>query len=285
MSYRLRVEHVSRYRYARPVQSSYNEARLTPLTTPRQLVLDSRVTVRPAAALHGYVDYWGTVVHSFDLQQPHDEMVLTGSSVVETATGVGLDGRLRPEVQLGWTELATPEVADEYAEYLAPTVMVPIDNRLVELGRSFTGPSPAAAADAAIGWVRDQLTYVSGTTGVHTSAVEAWEGGKGVCQDYAHLTLAVLRGAGVPARYCSGYVHPNGDAEVGETVHGESHAWIEYWAGSWVAVDPTAGKSIGDRHVLVARGRDYSDVAPVKGIFHGGTTSGLDVTVALTRLA
>lgn len=286
MSYRIRVEHVSHYRYERPVQSSYNEARLTPLTTPWQLVLDSRVTVRPAAALHGYVDYWGTVVHSFDLQQPHDEMVLTGGSVVETSTATVPAGREEPaDEPLGWADMAAPGIGDRFAEYLAPTVRVPLDERLVEVGRTLSAPTPAAAADATIDWVRSQLTYVPGTTEVHTSAVEAWEGGKGVCQDYAHLTLAVLRGAGVPGRYCSGYVHPHGDAEIGQTVQGESHAWIEYWAGRWVALDPTAGKSIGDHHVLVARGRDYSDVAPVKGIFHGGTTSGLDVTVSLTRLA
>ena len=90
---------------------------------------------------------------------------------------------------------------------------------------------------------------------------------------------------GIPARYCSGYAHPDGEAEVGETVTGQSHAWIEYWAGDWVPVDPTAGQSVGEHHVSGRRGRDYSDVPPVKGVFHGGPTAGLDVSVALTRLA
>ena len=114
-------------------------------------------------------------------------------------------------------------------------------------------------------WVRDQLTYVPGTTGVHTSAVEAWEGGEGVCQDFAHLTLAVLRSMGLPGRYCSGYVHPDGDADLGATLEGESHAWIEVWSGDWQPFDPTAGNAIAEHHVLVARGRDYADVAPVRG--------------------
>jgi transglutaminase-like putative cysteine protease len=138
---------------------------------------------------------------------------------------------------------------------------------------------------AAVAWVRDQLTYVPGTTGVHTSAIEAWNGGEGVCQDFAHLTLALVRAMGVPARYCSGYMHPNGDADIGATVEGESHAWLEVWTGDWEALDPTAGRRIDTHHVLVARGRDYADVPPVKGIFQGGPTTSLEVGVSLTRLA
>lgn len=289
MTYRIRIEHVSRYHYAHPVQSSYNEARLTPLTTPAQLVLDSRISVQPASTLHGYVDYWGSVVHAFDLQKPHDELVVTARSVVESTLGpdeVATAGESAPTVPVGWAELEDVTSADRWAEFLAPTAQVPHDDRLVDVADDLAaGAGPVEAAGRAVDWVRDRLSYVPGTTGVHTSAVEAWEGGEGVCQDFAHLTLAVLRAMGIPSRYCSGYVHPHGDAEVGQTVGGESHAWIEYWAGQWLPVDPTAGRSIGEHHVLVARGRDYADVPPIKGIFHGGPTSGLDVTVSLTRLA
>lgn len=297
MTYRIRVEHVSRYCYARVVHSSYNESRLTPLTTPWQLVLDSRVSVQPSVPLHGYVDYWGSVVHAFDLQLPHNEMVVTGRSVVETSIGPGetvaaarplpgFEAVGRDDPEIGWRELADPATRDRFAEYLAPTRQVPFDERISSVAAELaTRVGPAEAAELAVGWVREGLTYVPGTTGVHTSAVEAWDGGEGVCQDFAHLTLAVLRAMGIPARYCSGYVHPHGNAEVGQTVKGESHAWTEYWAGAWTPVDPTAGQSIGEHHVLVARGRDYSDVPPVKGIFHGGPTSSLEVTVALTRLA
>jgi transglutaminase-like putative cysteine protease len=281
LTYRIRVEHRSCYRYARVVQSSYNEARITPLTTPSQLVLDSRIEVQPAAALHGYADYWGSVVHAFDLQQPHDEMVITGRSVVETSVGRPAGGDA-----LTWDDLHRDDVRDRFAEYLAPTVQVPTDGRLLEVAADLmTGHGPLEAVPEAVAWVSRQLTYVPGATAVHTSAVEAWDGGEGVCQDFAHLTLALLRAMGVPGRYCSGYVHPDGDAEVGQTVAGQSHAWIEHWCGEWEAIDPTAGQPIGEHHVLVARGRDYADVPPVKGIFHGGPTDRLDVSVALTRLA
>jgi transglutaminase-like putative cysteine protease len=289
LTYRVRIEHVSRYRYAAVVHSSYNETRLTPLTTPWQLVLDSNVSVLPAAPIYGYVDYWGSVVQAFDLPTPHHEMVITARSVVETfpfgssaslATPLpGFESNASGSTQPGWDELADPETRDRFTEYLAPTAQVSQDERIdgvaAELSESGRGRvAPIEAAQRAVNWVHEQLTYLPGTTGVHTSAVEAWEGGAGVCQDFAHLTLSVLRAMGIPARYCSGYAHPHG-----------SHAWIEYWAGDWFPVDPTAGQSVGEHHVLVARGRDYSDVPPVKGVFHGGPTAGLDVSVALTRLA
>jgi transglutaminase-like putative cysteine protease len=101
----------------------------------------------------------------------------------------------------------------------------------------------------------------------------------------AQLTVALLREAGLPARYVSGYLHADPSAEPGQTVVGESHAWVEYWAGSWLPCDPTSGAPVRERHVVVARGRDYTDIPPLKGIYHGAPTSSLDVTVEVTRLA
>ena len=280
MSWRVAVEHRTTYRYAGPVWSSYNEARLTPLTTDVQLVLDSTVAVEPATRSSRYLDYWGSVVHAFDLQVPHTELVVTARSLVETAAVPAPGGGL------AWEDLGSARVRDEQAELLAPTAMVPSDPRLDEVAAALRhGRDPRATARAAVEWVRDQLRYVTGSTGVHTSAVEAWEGGSGVCQDFAHLALAVLRAAGIPARYCSGYLHPNADAGIGEAVAAESHAWIEWWTGDWHAADPTIGYPAGERHVLVARGRDYTDVAPLKGVVHGGPTASLEVEVTVTRLA
>ncbi len=280
MSWRIRVEHRSRYRYAGMVTSSYNEARVTPLTTTTQLVLDSSVTVSPLTRPFRYLDYWGSVVHAFDLQVPHAELEVVGRSVVETSVPPP------PDRHVTWDDLDGAAVRDEFAEFLAPTTQVPVDLRLGEASRTLRASHPTGdAGQAAVDWVRDRLAYVRGSTGVRTSAIEAWEGGQGVCQDFAHLSLAVVRAMGLPARYCSGYLHPDPDADIGTILAGESHAWIEVWAGDWQAIDPTVGELIGDRHVLVARGRDYDDVAPLKGIFHGGPTLALDVSVELTRTA
>ena len=95
----------------------------------------------------------------------------------------------------------------------------------------------------------------------------------------------MLRSIGIPARYVSGYLHPNAEAEIGRTVAGESHAWVEWWDGDWIGYDPTNGKPVGEQHVLVARGRDYDDVAPLKGIYSGPRSAELGVRVEVTRLA
>jgi len=130
------------------------------------------------------------------------------------------------------------------------------------------------------------MTYQTGATGVHTAAADAWAAGSGVCQDYAHLALGALRGMGIPARYVSGYLHPRADAEIGETLAGESHAWVEWWQGGWVGFDPTNDTPATDRHVVVARARDYRDVPPIRGLLAGPAgTSTLTVTVETTRLA
>jgi transglutaminase-like putative cysteine protease len=105
-----------------------------------------------------------------------------------------------------------------------------------------------------------------------------------VCQDFAHVTLALMRTVGLPARYVSGYLHPGVDAEIGETIAGESHAWVEFWAGAWVAVDPTSLADVGSRHVLLARGRDYADVRPLAGVYSGPAAAHFGVTVEVTRL-
>ena len=280
MSNRITVEHVSTYRYANPVYSSFNEVRVAPMTTPWQTVLDSRVEVGPYTPLQSYVDYWGSVVQAFDLHQPHDELTIRSRSVVETTPQVSAPATI------SWEELQDPRVDDVFAELLAATPRVPIDPRLANAASELTfGLSPRDVPAAVADWVREQLRYVPGTTGVHTSALEAWAGGEGVCQDFAHLALAMVRTMGIPGRYCSGYMHPDREADIGEAVEGESHAWIEIWTGGWNAIDPTAGRPIDAHYVLVARGRDYADVCPVKGIFHGGPTSDLEVTVTITRTA
>lgn len=280
MTWRLQIRHVTGYRYAGSVSSSYNEARVTPLTTLRQTVLETSVTIEPPATTFRYWDYWGTLVDAFDVHRPHTELSVIGTSVVETFP--------HPDdlPSLGWDEVRHPEVQDRYAELLAPTSYVPEVAEAEEVLAAAGGaPCPAEAVTIAADWVRDRLRYVKGATHVRTTAADALRGGAGVCQDFAHLTLSVLRRLGIPARYVSGYLYPRSAAEVGAEAVGESHAWVEAWTGDWRAVDPTHGTTVGERHVVVGRGRDYSDVTPLKGIYHGAPATGLSVRVELTRRA
>lgn len=278
--WRLRVVHTTGYRYETPATQSYNEARLTPRSDDRQNLMVARLETVPTTRSYKYTDYWGTEVTTFDLQRPHTELKVVASSVVETAEEDA------PAPDTTWAEVRSPDTVDTFAEYIEWTTYVPRHRELAAIARGLRkGNGPAETVLAISRWVHDTLTYQRGTTGVHSSAVDAWQAGEGVCQDYAHLTLAMLRAVDVPARYVSGYLHTKPEASVGETVVGESHAWIEAWTGAWWGFDPTNDIPIGHRHVWVATGRDYADVSPLKGIYSGGAASAIEVTVDMTRLA
>ncbi len=278
MTWRIQITHRSGYRYRGEVTSSYNEARITPLSTHRQMVLDAAVTVGPRASVYRYWDYWGTLVDAFEVHEPHTELAVTGSSLVETMPSMD------PPVAIGWDLLSRPEVHDEFAELLTGTTYAPITEEMADTARCLAAAhQPLEACAATVDWARSRLRYEAGATNVKTPAAEALRRGRGVCQDFAHVTLALLRAMGIPARYTSGYLHPDREAEIGQTITGQSHAWIEAWVGDWVPLDPTNGEPVGERHVVVGRARDYGDVCPLKGIYHGGPAEALQVTVELTR--
>jgi len=280
VGWRLEIVHTTRVYYEGTARASYNEARMTPVTLPTQTALETRMWTGTGTPVWPYLDYWGTLVNSFDIQAPHNELSVTARCVVETGLAP------EPSTPLTWAQLREVAAGGRQAEYLWPTPRTTVDPALAATARQRTAdadPLEAAADIAAL--VRDRVAYVPGATGVQTSAQEAWDKGQGVCQDIAHLTVALLRKVGLPARYVSGYLHPYPEADLGDTVAGQSHAWVEYWTGEWVAVDPTNQAPVGVCHVVVARGRDYADVPPLKGIYHGAPSSTMDVTVEVTRRA
>ncbi len=282
MGWRLRIEHTTSVKYAGPVLTSFNEARMTPLTLPTQTTLESRVTAGPGAPVWTYNDYWGTYVSVFDLPDPHDGLLIRAVATVETdgPAPIPADGRL------DWEPLRDEASGGRLLEFMLPTALTTVTPEIAgPVTGDLRGMPPDGAAETISSRVRERVSYMPGATGVRTDAQEAWDKGQGVCQDMAHVTVALMRAAGLPARYVSGYLHPDTKARPGSTAVGQSHAWVEYWAGSWAALDPTSGAPVGERHVVVARGRDYADVPPLKGIYHGPPESMLDVTVEVTRLA
>ena len=277
---RLRVTHSTGYRYGAEVSASYNEARMLPVSGERQLVLHSAVDVQPVSSHHQYTDYWGTRVLAFDVLNAHRELTITATSLVEV-----LDPEHAPD-PLGWEALnVAVACSGECAQQLRQTPLTEPPASLVALAASAASAAdgPCSAASAIAVAVGAAMSYESGVTGVRTTAQEAWESRSGVCQDIAHVALGALRSAGIPARYVSGYLHPKADAAVGETVVGESHAWVEWFCGGWHGYDPTNGIGIGDRHVRVGHGRDYADVAPLRGVYSGTAGSELFVSVSITR--
>lgn len=277
---RLHITHRTGYRYADIVDASFNEVRMTPLTIDGQQLITHSLEVTPFAAIQSYVDYWGAAVEAFDVHVPHRVLEVTAVSTVDTPP--------LPDPMPGstWEALADPILRDAFAEFLMPTSYVDTDldaDRQAIARVLRDAETPEAAARTAVARVRERMTYESGATDVTTTAEQAWAKGRGVCQDFTHTTLSLLRAIGIPARYVSGYLHTEEPA-VGQTVVGESHAWVEYWDGCWHAVDPTNDRAVGSAHVIVARGRDYADVPPLKGIYAGGESEGLGVSVAITQL-
>jgi transglutaminase-like putative cysteine protease len=279
---RYRITHVSRYRYDQDVGASFNEARLNPVSTRWQSPLESTLRIEEATWHYQYVDYWGTQVRVFEVTRAHRELVVSASSLVE----VDPSGRPRPQRSVEWSELTDAAVLEQMGEYLAQTPStVPPDDLGIIAAEIAGRCDPHAAALAISTAVYEQMTYLPGSTGVYTPAADAWVARSGVCQDYAHLVVGALRRVGIPARYVSGYLHPSKNPELGEPAVGESHAWVEWWLGEWVAHDPTNNAEVADRHIMIGSGRDYGDVPPIKGIVAGSpVATDLQVEVEITRM-
>ncbi len=277
----LRIVHSTTFEYDGLAAASYNQARLTPATMGDQIVAHSRIDVTPTPWSLTWRDYFGNEVTSFEVLELHDSLTIVATAHVHTRPGVEVEGGAT------WAELEREEVRDRHTEYLATSERVapPEDfaRRCEEIRAS--AETPGEAARQVCDLVHAEVRYVVGATDVRSHGSDAWTQRSGVCQDMAHLTIGGLRHIGIPARYVSGYLHPTEDAVVGETVRGESHAWVEWWDGDWVGFDPTNDTRPGERHVVVAAGRDYDDVIPLQGIYAGAATDKMTVDVHLTRLA
>lgn len=279
---RLRIRHVTGFSYQGEAVASYNEARMLPAHTEGQFVLSSHLRIEPVAASHEYVDYWGTRVSSFEVLLPHRQLSLTATSLVEVRP------QAHPAETISWSDLASVAGAStSFVEHLEQTPLTapPADLAAVGTDARAAHTDPCAAAMAICETVGGAVRYLPGVTNVKTTAAESWAARAGVCQDIAHVTVGALRAAGIPARYVSGYLHPKPSAELRETVTGESHAWVEFFCGTWHGYDPTNLIDIGERHVVVGQGRDYRDVPPLRGVYAGSSNSELFVTVEITREA
>jgi len=282
---RLSIDHTTGFSYATPVASSYNEARMTPVTTDHQSVWTTRLGIEPSPWSFSYTDYWGTLVHTFEMHEAHERLTVHAQTVVETrGDELPWDTERRvPHTDLGWPALTDRGVVDAMTEYLTvrPRTAPPADLRALAAEQASKPPRLAAIDVCRL--IAEHLTYAPGATSVSSTAAEVWAGGRGVCQDYTHLALGALRSIGLPARYVSGYVHPDPSARPNTAVAAESHSWVEWWCGTWVAFDPTATCRLSDRYVRVGHGRDYGDVPPLRGTYSGGASE-MFVTVQMTEL-
>lgn len=283
---RLSIDHLTSFRYGTPVRASYNEARMTPVSSGRQVVWASRLTITPTPWRTAYTDYWGTPVTCFELHEPHDRLDIQAVSLVETRPDPDAwdTERRVGGADLPWAELHGGTVLDAMGEYLQNSSRTTPHEELAALAADLADRPPRLAALDVCALVHDRMAYRAGSTAVTSTAAEAWQGGSGVCQDFSHVTCGALRHLGIPARYVSGYLHPAGtDAVRGDQVAGESHSWVEFWCGSWLAYDPTAMQRTGEAYVRVGHGRDYSDVSPLRGTYAGGDSE-MVAKVTITAL-
>ncbi|RKW71379.1 transglutaminase family protein [Galactobacter caseinivorans] len=278
---RLKVVHSLEFVYDRPAQASYNEVRIFPVQELDQTVLASSLTLDPPMPVRSSTDGFGNTVGEFELLQPHTRMSLTA----ETVVAVQREEIRPPVISVADVVERTVKTMD-LAETVVQTKLTEPPEDVAKIAASLMQPEDTNASARAIAErIGADIEYVTGVTTVHSSAADVWELRRGVCQDIAHVTLGALRSVGIPARYVSGYLHPSLEPQLGQTVPGEAHAWVEWFAGRWVGFDPTNSLPIGERHVVVGRGRDYGDVPPLRGVFDGDSSSRLEASVTVTLLA
>ena len=284
---RYHLLHVTEFVYDGPVSESYNEVRLRPIHDDNQSCLSFRLSTVPASPLFSYRDALGNWVHQVNILPVHSKLRVQAESVVLTHDAPATTSFM----QLGELAERQEELHEEFYDMLVASKYVPHLRELSPLiaeAEARCDGTIAGFAQRASDLIHERFQYVKGATHVNSSIADSLHLGAGVCQDFAHLLLGVLRKRGIPARYVSGYLVPqnkeNPAAKLEEVIGGQaSHAWAEAYLpdSGWMPLDPTLGKPVGMRHVRVAYGRDYSDVAPVRGVYkgHAGQRLSVDVSV------
>ena len=289
---RFRICHVTRYRYADPVSLCHSIAHLKPRDLPHQRCLSSQVRVDPWPAVsREHTDFFGNRVSYFAIQQSHTHLDVTAQSDVEVSPQVRADqGETLPwELALDRIQAARDDAYADARIFTLASPMVPLDPASADYARSsFTAGRPLFEAIADLtARIHADFEYDPHFTSVATPLAEVLEHRRGVCQDFAHLALACLRGLGFAARYVSGYLEtlppPNQPKLQGSDA---SHAWFAVLIPDlgWVDFDPTNNQIPDERHITTAIGRDYQDVTPLRGVFYGGGTHELTIAVDVTRV-
>ncbi len=285
---RLDITYRMHFRYSKPVRESQNEVRVRPRHDRWQRVLSSGLAVQPAARVLQAHDYWGTSVDHLGIRTEHPALELVAESSVETLP------RPTPAADAPLAALADFDFRSAHFEYLEPSEHVrwwPGDGVAERAAAAAKAARSAREVLAAVqAEVRGALRYEPETTDIGVSLADLLAGGVGVCQDFAHLAIGMLRCSGVPARYVSGYLFAADETstaqETAEVVSVQTHAWVEAALPGvgWCSLDPTNGGQVGERHVVIGHGRDYGDVPPVRGAFMGTATAEVEAEVVIGRL-
>jgi transglutaminase-like putative cysteine protease len=279
------IRHFTRYRYSHYVWQSMMEVRMHPRSEGTQRCFVFQLSVNPRARIFGYTDFYGNLVHHFDLPSRHGQLTIITDALVN------IDGQPSvPEVMEyeGWRDLEALVEKNDYWDMLMPSHFARSSPELEafagEIGATErNGRSPLAFLRDIASGVHRSFSYVKKSTAVNSPIEDALRSRQGVCQDFAHIMIALVRNAGIPCRYVSGYLYHSSENSH-PSADGATHAWVEALLPSigWVGFDPTINRLAGEKHIRTAIGRDYADVPPTMGVMKGKADTQLQVRVRVT---
>jgi transglutaminase-like putative cysteine protease len=279
------IHFLTEYRYDVPVTDNLNALRVRPATTSTQRCDEFHTRIEPEARVSRHLDYFGTEVLEFGIPTSHEQLTIDVRARVVTSPP--------PDPPDGsWESLLSPAYVDAAGEFALPWQDQPALTGLESLHDALEADSPLETLELLCELVPDRFEYRPGATYVGSSVRDLLELGAGVCQDFVHLSLLLLRRRGIAARYVSGYLWAAPEDQGTDSVEVDTHAWLEALLPStdgrgepvWVSADPTNRRLAGETHVKIGHGRFYADVPPVKGLYIGGASSQLTAAVTMSRL-
>jgi transglutaminase-like putative cysteine protease len=275
------IHHITRFRYSAPITESVMEVRIQPRSEGFQRCLDFDLTTSPKSQILSYRDDLGNRVHHFDIPNRHTHLTITAKAMVEVTEPPDLPATLDPEA---WDRLDALNAHNEYWDMLSPSHFIRpselLDGLVCELGVQ-RRDDPLTVLRSLNTAIYEHFEYVKQNTRVDSPIDDALRIRRGVCQDFAHIMIALVRELRIPCRYVSGYLFHQSSDRRDRSVNGATHAWVEALLPDlgWIGFDPTNNTIAAEQHIRVAVGRDYADVPPTRGIFRGKADSELAVTV------
>ena len=271
-----KIHHITKYEYDRPVKESVNEIKIYPANIPSQQVMDLSLSITNAPEVLIFIDYWGNKTGNFNLLTPHKELIIESKLLIQTTQPIIDD---LPNIPIASTVFDQQNLSLlQYTRYSSIVLKPFLALAIKELYDS--SKSVAEIAFACSSFIFKEFTYIKGITTIETTVDEIVEHRSGVCQDFAHVLLVLLRSMKIPSRYVSGYICPNKNGMRGE---GATHAWVEFYIPNygWIGLDPTNNVWAESHHIKLAVGRDFADCTPAKGTFKGPAHQSLSVYVSV----
>jgi transglutaminase-like putative cysteine protease len=279
------IRYLTRYDYDADVVDNLNALRVKPAANSRQRVDEFGVRLNPEVRIHRHADYFGTEVVEFEVSRPHRELTIDVRARVATQSPP-----LAPDAT--WEALREPGYRESGGEFLLQTDDAPGHPAMADLlATAGACTTPLATLNTICDLIPGRFEYRKGATYVDSTVADLLDVGAGVCQDFVHLGLSLLRHHGIAARYVSGYLFAASGDGGQESVEVDTHAWLEALlpvadGGEplWVGADPTNRGLASERHIKIGHGRHYADVPPIKGVYRGLANSTLEASVTMTRL-